>query len=69
MIEGLTLANRTLGPLPILGWVRGGTRCDVDRGGVRAAVVLCIVLGLAAFYLRFGGLSWMRRPSTALALQ
>src|SRR4051812_24982366 len=64
-VEGLALAQLAPGPLAAqlaiyLGWVRGG--------GLGASLVgfgfvlpsFLMVLGLAALYVRFGGMPWMR---------
>jgi chromate transporter len=64
-LEGLALAQLAPGPLAAqlaiyLGWVRAGV---VGATVVGVAFVLpsfLMVLVLAALYLRFGGLSWMR---------
>jgi chromate transporter len=64
-VQGLALAQLAPGPLAAqlaiyLGWVRGGV---VGASAIGLAFVLpsfIMVLGLAALYLRFGGLSWMR---------
>jgi chromate transporter len=64
-VQGLALAQLAPGPLAAqlaiyLGWVRGGV---VGATWIGVAFVLpsfLMVLGLAALYLRFGGLSWMQ---------
>ncbi|HET7539102.1 MAG TPA: chromate transporter [Polyangiaceae bacterium] len=64
-VQGLALAQLAPGPLAAqlaiyLGWVRGGV---LGASLVGLAFVLpsfVMVLVLAALYLRFGGLSWMR---------
>src|SRR4051794_38706581 len=64
-LEGLALAQLAPGPLAAqlamyLGWVRGGV---IGATLVSAAFILpsfLIVLGLAALYLRYGGLGWMQ---------
>src|SRR5688572_12344174 len=64
-LEGLALAQLAPGPLAAqlaiyLGWVRAGV---VGATVVGVAFVLpsfVMVLVLAALYLRFGGLPWMR---------
>src|SRR4051794_35160000 len=63
--EGLALAQLAPGPLAAqlamyLGWVRAGV---LGATLVSAAFILpsfVMVLGLAALYLRFGGLPWMQ---------
>src|SRR6478736_1269822 len=62
--QGLALAQLAPGPLAAqlaiyLGWVRGGV---LGAAAVGVAFVLpsfLMVLGLAAAYVAFGGLSWM----------
>src|SRR5437773_9094 len=64
-LEGLALAQLAPGPLAAqlalyLGWVRAGV---VGATLVAIAFILpsfLMVLGLAAFYLEYGGLDWMR---------
>ncbi len=63
--QGLALAQLSPGPLAAqlamyLGWVRAGT---LGASVVAAAFILpsfVMVLALSAFYVRFGGLPWMR---------
>jgi chromate transporter len=63
--QGLALAQLSPGPLAAqlamyLGWVRSGT---LGATVIAAAFILpsfVMVLALAAFYVRFGGLSWMQ---------
>jgi chromate transporter len=62
--EGLALAQLAPGPLAAqlaiyLGWVRGGLLGATVIGLVFALPSFLIVLGLAALYVRFGGLAWM----------
>jgi chromate transporter len=64
-VEGLALAQLAPGPLAAqlaiyLGWIRAGT---LGATLVSMAFVLpsfLMVLALSAFYVRFGGLSWMQ---------
>ena len=64
-VEGLALAQLAPGPLAAqlaiyLGWVRAG---NLGATLVSAAFILpsfVMVLALSAFYVRFGGLPWMR---------
>ena len=63
--QGLALAQLSPGPLAAqlamyLGWVRAGT---LGASVIAAAFILpsfLMVLALAAFYVRFGGLPWMQ---------
>lgn len=64
-IQGLALAQLAPGPLAAqlaiyLGWVRGGVLGATWIGLAFVLPSFIMVLGLAALYLRFGGLSWMR---------
>lgn len=64
-VEGLALAQLAPGPLAAqlaiyLGWVRGGVLGATLVGFAFVIPSFLMVLGLAALYLRFGGLSWMR---------
>jgi len=64
-IEGLALAQLAPGPLAAqlaiyLGWVRGGVLGATLVGFAFVLPSFLMVLGLAALYLRFGGLPWMR---------
>ena len=64
-VEGLALAQLAPGPLAAqlaiyLGWVRGGVLGATAIGLAFVLPSFVMVLGLAALYLRFGGLSWMR---------
>lgn len=64
-IEGLALAQLAPGPLAAqlsiyLGWVRGGVRGGTLAGLAFVAPSFLMVLALAALYVRFGGLPWMR---------
>src|SRR3989475_3888447 len=64
-LEGLALAQLAPGPLAAqlaiyLGWVRAGT---FGATLVSVAFVLpsfLMVLAISAFYVRFGGISWMQ---------
>src|SRR5262249_57633393 len=64
-VQGLALAQLSPGPLAAqlamyLGWVRAGT---LGASVIAAAFILpsfLMVLALAAFYVRFGGLPWMQ---------
>ncbi len=64
-VQGLALAQLSPGPLAAqlamyLGWVRAGT---LGASVIAAAFILpsfLMVIALAAFYVRFGGLSWMQ---------
>lgn len=63
--EGLALAQLAPGPLAAqlaiyLGWVRGGVPGATLVGFAFVLPSFVMVLGLAALYLRFGGLPWMR---------
>jgi chromate transporter len=63
--EGLALAQLAPGPLAAqlaiyLGWVRGGVLGATLIGVVFVLPSFLMVLLLAALYIRFGGLSWMR---------
>src|SRR4051812_28080176 len=64
-VEGLALAQLAPGPLAAqlsiyLGWVRGGVWGATCVGVAFILPSFLMVLALAALYLRFGGLSWMR---------
>jgi chromate transporter len=64
-IEGLALAQLAPGPLAAqlaiyLGWVRGSVLGATLIGVAFVLPSFIMVLGLAALYLRFGGLSWMQ---------
>lgn len=64
-VQGLALAQLAPGPLAAqlaiyLGWVRGGAVGATLIGLAFVLPSFVMVLGLAALYLRFGGLSWMR---------
>jgi chromate transporter len=64
-VEGLALAQLAPGPLAAqlaiyLGWVRGGVFGATLIGVVFVLPSFLMVLALAALYLRFGGLPWMR---------
>jgi len=64
-VEGLALAQLAPGPLAAqlaiyLGWVRGGVLGATIIGIAFVLPSFLMVLALAALYLRFGGLSWMR---------
>src|SRR5882672_10839045 len=64
-VEGLALAQLAPGPLAAqlsiyLGWVRGGVWGATCVGVAFVLPSFLMVLALAALYLRFGGLSWMR---------
>jgi chromate transporter len=63
--EGLALAQLAPGPLAAqlaiyLGWVRGGVPGATLIGVAFVLPSFLMVLVLAALYLRFGGLPWMR---------
>jgi chromate transporter len=64
-VQGLALAQLAPGPLAAqlaiyLGWVRGGVLGATWIGVAFVLPSFLMVLGLAALYLRFGGLSWMQ---------
>ncbi|MFN7698842.1 MAG: chromate transporter [Deltaproteobacteria bacterium] len=64
-VEGLALAQLAPGPLAAqlaiyLGWVRGGVLGATLIGFAFVLPSFLMVLALAALYLRFGGLPWMR---------
>jgi chromate transporter len=64
-VEGLALAQLAPGPLAAqlaiyLGWVRGGVLGATVIGIAFVLPSFLMVLVLAALYLRFGGLPWMR---------
>ncbi|HYQ42205.1 MAG TPA: chromate transporter [Polyangiaceae bacterium] len=64
-VQGLALAQLAPGPLAAqlaiyLGWVRGGVLGATLVGLAFVLPSFLMVLALAAFYLQFGGLSWMR---------
>src|ERR1700694_3957436 len=63
--QGLALAQLAPGPLAAqlaiyLGWVRHGIWGDTLVAFAFILPSLCMVLVLAALYLRFGGLTWMQ---------
>lgn len=63
--EGLALAQLAPGPLAAqlaiyLGWIRGGVLGATLVGIGFVLPSFLMVLGLAALYLRFGGLTWMQ---------
>src|SRR5689334_7380163 len=64
-IRGLALAQLAPGPLAAqlaiyLGWVRGGVLGATLVGLAFVLPSFLMVLALAALYLQFGGLPWMR---------
>ena len=64
-VEGLALAQLAPGPLAAqlamyLGWVRGGLLGGSSIGVAFVLPSFLMVLALAALYLSFGGLAWMR---------
>ncbi|MFO0562373.1 MAG: chromate efflux transporter [Polyangiales bacterium] len=64
-VEGLALAQLAPGPLAAqlamyLGWTRGGALGALLVGVAFVLPSLLMVLLLAALYVRFGGLPWMR---------
>jgi chromate transporter len=64
-VDGLALAQLSPGPLAAqlamyIGWARGGFVGATVVGFAFIAPSFLMVLGLAALYLRFGGLSWMQ---------
>lgn len=64
-VEGLALAQLAPGPLAAqlaiyLGWVRGGVLGATLIGVGFVLPSFLMVLALAALYVRFGGLAWMR---------
>jgi chromate transporter len=64
-VEGLALAQLAPGPLAAqlaiyLGWVRGGVLGGTLIGIAFVLPSFLMVLVLAALYIRFGGLPWMR---------
>ncbi|MGC4091220.1 MAG: chromate transporter [Polyangiaceae bacterium] len=64
-VEGLALAQLAPGPLAAqlaiyLGWLRGGLWGASVVGLVFVLPSFAMVLALAALYLRFGGMPWMR---------
>jgi chromate transporter len=64
-LEGLALAQLAPGPLAAqlaiyLGWVRGGVLGATLIGFAFVLPSFLMVLALAALYLRYGGLPWMR---------
>jgi chromate transporter len=64
-VEGLALAQLAPGPLAAqlamyLGWVRGGLLGASSIGVAFVLPSFLMVLALAALYLSFGGLAWMR---------
>lgn len=64
-VQGLALAQLAPGPLAAqlaiyIGWVRGGVLGATWIGVAFVLPSFIMVLGLAALYLRFGGLSWMQ---------
>src|SRR5436309_12362041 len=70
-VQGLALAQLSPGPLAAqlamyLGWVRAGT---LGASVIAAAFILpsfIMVLVLAGFYVRFGGLPWMQGAFSAI---
>lgn len=63
--EGLALSQLAPGPLAAqlaiyLGWVRGKVTGAAIAGVAFVAPSFFMVVGLAALYVRFGGLSWMQ---------
>src|SRR5262245_54090059 len=63
--DGLALAQLAPGPLAAqlaiyIGWVRGGTVGATLIGLAFVLPSLVMVIGLAALYLRFGGLPWLQ---------
>jgi len=63
--EGLALAQLAPGPLAAqlaiyLGWARGKVAGAALIGAAFVAPSFFMVVGLAALYVRFGGLSWMQ---------
>lgn len=63
--EGLALSQLAPGPLAAqlaiyLGWVRGKVTGAALAGVAFVAPSFFMVVGLAALYVRFGGLSWMQ---------
>jgi chromate transporter len=72
--EGLALSQLAPGPLAAqlaiyLGWVRFGVPGATLVAFTFVIPSLLMVLGLAALYIRFGGLPWMQEFSTVLARQ
>jgi chromate transporter len=64
-VEGLALAQLAPGPLAAqlaiyLGWVRGGVTGATLVGVAFVLPSFVMVLAIAAFYLRYGGLTWMQ---------
>src|SRR5262249_56232989 len=64
-VEGLALAQLAPGPLAAqlaiyLGWVRGGVTGATLVGIAFVLPSFVMVLAISAFYLRYGGLAWMR---------
>ncbi len=64
-VEGLALAQLAPGPLAAqlaiyLGWVRGGVLGATWIGFAFVLPSFIMVLALAALYIEFGGMSWMR---------
>src|SRR4051795_1682123 len=64
-LEGLALAQLAPGPLAAqlamyLGWVRAGVSGATLVGVAFVLPSFLMVLGLAALYVEFGGLLWMR---------
>jgi chromate transporter len=64
-VEGLALAQLAPGPLAAqlaiyLGWVRGGVLGGTLIGLAFVLPSFVMVLGLAALYVHFGGMPWMR---------
>jgi chromate transporter len=63
--DGLAFAQLAPGPLAAqlamyLGWLCGGIRGATVAGVAFVAPSFLMVLGLAALYLRFGGMSWLQ---------
>jgi chromate transporter len=64
-VEGLALAQLAPGPLAAqlaiyLGWVRGGVTGATLVGIAFVLPSFVMVLAISAFYLRYGGLTWMQ---------
>jgi chromate transporter len=64
-LQGLALSQLSPGPLAAqlamyLGWVRAGVRGAALVGAAFVGPSFLMVLALAGFYVRFGGLPWMQ---------
>jgi chromate transporter len=64
-VEGLALAQLSPGPLAAqlamyLGWVKGGAWGAAVIGAAFVLPSFLMVIALALFYIRFGGLPWMQ---------